>query len=60
MASETETVERNALQKRKTVVGTVTSDKMQKTIVVRVDRMVRHPLYKKIRDKVRSMQIVVS
>lgn len=38
---------RNALQKRKIVVGTVVSDKMQKTIVVKVDRRVRHPLYKK-------------
>src|SRR4051812_20915229 len=38
---------KNALQKRRTVVGTVTSDKMQKTIVVRVERQVRHGLYKK-------------
>lgn len=37
----------NGLQKRKVVVGTVVSDKMQKTIVVKVDRRVRHPLYKK-------------
>ena len=36
-----------ALAKRKVVVGTVVSDKMQKTIVVKVDRRVRHPLYKK-------------
>jgi small subunit ribosomal protein S17 len=38
---------RNALQKRRTVVGEVVSDKMQKTIVVKVDRRVRHGLYKK-------------
>lgn len=38
---------RNALQKRRAVVGTVVSDKMQKTIVVKVDRRVRHSLYKK-------------
>jgi len=37
----------NALQKRRTMVGTVVSDKMQKTIVVKVDRRVRHALYKK-------------
>lgn len=37
----------NALQKRRTVVGTVVSDKMAKTIVVKVDRQVRHSLYKK-------------
>ncbi len=38
---------RNALQKRRVVVGTVVSDKMSKTIVVKVDRQVRHSLYKK-------------
>ena len=39
--------ERNALQKRRQVVGLVVSDKMQKTIVVKVDRRVRHMEYKK-------------
>ena len=38
---------RNPLQKRGTVVGTVVSDKMQKTIVVNVDRRVRHEAYGK-------------
>jgi len=38
---------RNALQRRREIVGTVVSDKMQKTIVVKVDRRVRHGLYKK-------------
>jgi len=38
-------VERNL---RKTRVGKVTSNKMQKTIVVAVETSVRHPLYKKI------------
>ena len=33
---------------RKTRVGIVTSDKMQKTVVVSVKDKVRHPLYKKI------------
>ena len=33
---------------RKTRVGKVTSNKMQKTIVVAVETSVRHPLYKKI------------
>lgn len=31
----------------KQMVGTVTSDKMAKTRVVRVDRLVQHPLYRK-------------
>lgn len=32
---------------RKTKVGTVMSDKMDKTVVVRVERVVQHPVYKK-------------
>ncbi|RME04077.1 MAG: 30S ribosomal protein S17 [Deltaproteobacteria bacterium] len=32
---------------RKTRVGVVVSDKMDKTVVVRVDRLVKHPIYKK-------------
>ncbi len=37
--------ERNPLLKRRTVDGVVVSDKMQKTIVVKIDRLVQHPLY---------------
>lgn len=33
---------------RKTRVGIVTSDKMDKTVVVSINDRVRHPLYKKI------------
>lgn len=33
--------------KRAERVGTVTSDKMMKTVVVRVDRLVKHPKYRK-------------
>ncbi|RME96536.1 MAG: 30S ribosomal protein S17 [Verrucomicrobia bacterium] len=33
---------------RKERTGVVVSDKMQKTIVVRVERKVRHPRYKKV------------
>jgi len=33
---------------RKIRTGTVVSDKMDKTIVVAVETLVRHPLYKKI------------
>lgn len=32
---------------RKTRVGVVTSDKMEKTVVVSVETLVEHPLYKK-------------
>ncbi|HKG20316.1 MAG TPA: 30S ribosomal protein S17 [Blastocatellia bacterium] len=33
--------------RRQEKVGLVTSDKMQKTVVVRVERQVRHPKYKR-------------
>jgi small subunit ribosomal protein S17 len=36
------------LQRRRTEVGRVVSDKMQKTVVVSVDRRKPHPLYKKV------------
>jgi len=32
---------------RKTMVGMVISDRMDKTVVVLVERLVKHPLYKK-------------
>jgi small subunit ribosomal protein S17 len=32
---------------RKTRIGKVVSDKMEKTVVVAVERLVQHPLYKK-------------
>jgi small subunit ribosomal protein S17 len=34
-------------EKRKTLVGVVTSDKMEKTVIVMVNRLVLHPVYKK-------------
>src|SRR5512135_3097179 len=34
--------------KRKTKTGRVVSDKMDKTIVVSVERLTRHPLYKRV------------
>ncbi|HLO04866.1 MAG TPA: 30S ribosomal protein S17 [Symbiobacteriaceae bacterium] len=37
-------IERNL---RKTRVGIVTSDKMEKTVVISVETLVEHPLYKK-------------
>lgn len=32
---------------RKTQIGVVVSDKMEKTCVVKVDRLVKHPVYNK-------------
>jgi small subunit ribosomal protein S17 len=34
--------------KRKTLEGIVVSDKMDKTVVVRIDRKVKHKIYKKV------------
>jgi small subunit ribosomal protein S17 len=39
--------QRSNLQLRRQVVGLVVSDKMTKTVVVRVNRQVKHPFYKK-------------
>lgn len=38
---------KNSNPKKRKLQGVVVSDKMEKTIVVRVDRLVEHPLYKK-------------
>ena len=46
-------VERNM---RKTMIGVVTSDKMDKTIVVSVVDNVKHPLYGKIVKKTYKLQ----
>ena len=34
--------------RKRRVVGLVTSDKMDKTIVVSIERQIRHPVYKKV------------
>ncbi len=34
-------------ERRKSLIGVVTSDKMDKTVVVSVERVTRHPLYGK-------------
>ncbi|HOD02779.1 MAG: 30S ribosomal protein S17 [Firmicutes bacterium ADurb.Bin300] len=41
---------------RKTRVGIVTSDKMDKTVVVSVQDRVKHPLYKKIVNRTVKMK----
>ena len=33
--------------RRSEKIGIVASDKMQKTVVVRVDRLIKHPIYKR-------------
>ena len=41
---------------RKTRVGKVVSDKMDKTVVVAIEDSVRHPLYKKIIKKTAKLK----
>jgi small subunit ribosomal protein S17 len=36
------------MNKRRRLIGVVTSDKMQQTVVVEISRTFRHPLYKKV------------
>ena len=50
-ATTTTTVERNL---RKTRVGVVSSNKMDKTITVKVERKIKHPLYGKFLKKTTS------
>lgn len=38
----------SAVKRLLTVTGVVVSNKMNKTIVVRIDRTTRHPVYKKV------------
>ena len=46
----------NALQRRRLMTGIVVSDKMNKTIVVKIDRRVRHGMYAKYVVKSRRYQ----
>ncbi|EKD85649.1 MAG: hypothetical protein ACD_37C00665G0005 [uncultured bacterium] len=41
---------------RKTLIGKVMSNKMQKTVVVEIERLVRHPIYKKILKKTKRIK----
>jgi small subunit ribosomal protein S17 len=44
------------VRRRMTLVGVVTKDKMQKSVVVRVDRTVKHEMYKRyVRQRSRFM-----
>ena len=43
--------------KRKEFIGIVVSDKMEKTIVVKVERLVKHVLYKKMIKKYRKFKV---
>ena len=46
-ANDAKAAETTGRAHRSQKVGTVSSDKMQKTVVVQVDRLVRHPKYRR-------------
>lgn len=48
--------ERHPMHRRREITGTVVSDKMQKTVVVEVDRRVRHGMYAKYVTKSRRFK----
>ncbi len=50
------TEERNT---RVTRIGKVVSDKMQKTVVVAVERFVQHPLYKKAYNTLLNLRLMM-
>ncbi len=43
--------------KKRILEGTVVSDKMQKTVVVKVERKVAHPIYKKQIKRVKKFKV---
>ena len=43
-------------RKYKERIGTVLSDKMNQTIVVRVERLARHPVYRKVVRRVTTLK----
>lgn len=53
-ATEKPQSERNARKER---IGRVTSNKMQKTITVAVERKVKHPLYGKFQHKTKKLTV---
>ncbi|HSE98833.1 MAG TPA: 30S ribosomal protein S17 [Blastocatellia bacterium] len=55
-AADAGSVETGPQRRRQEKIGLVTSDKMQKTVVVRVERQVRHPKYRRyIRRRTKFM-----
>ncbi len=42
---------------RKQLIGIVVSDRMTKTVVVKVTRIVRHPVYKKVMNRFQKYKV---
>jgi small subunit ribosomal protein S17 len=57
MTEMTEATEKNAARNaRKTRVGLVVSDKMEKTVVVSIERRVQHPVYGKMIRRTKKLK----
>ena len=41
---------------RRTLQGVVVSDKMDKTVVIKIERLTRHPLYGKVMKRARTFK----
>lgn len=55
MAEETQT--EDIRNRRKVRIGVVSSDKMQKTVVVTVKNLVRHPVYGRIQKRDKKFKV---
>ncbi len=51
-----ESVRAETRNARKTRVGTVVSDKMEKTVVVAIERRVKHPVYGKMMTRTKKLK----
>lgn len=57
MAEETQAPEtEEARTRRKVRIGVVTSDKMQKTVVVTINNLVRHPVYGRFQKQSKKLK----
>ncbi len=57
MATKTTTTEKNTAAKHTTLSGVVTSAAMQKTVVVKVTRFVKHPKYQKFQTLTKKYKV---
>ena len=48
---------KQVLHKKRTLEGLVVSDKMEKTIVVKVEKRILHPVYNKIVKKYKKIKV---
>ena len=56
MAEEAKTESTDLRRARKTRIGMVVSDKMEKTVVVQIERRVQHPVYGKMVRRTKKLK----